>query len=170
MSRLTTMADERLIVIQDPGSSSRIKKRRDLSGRPRGVFRLAETVPPTWEGKGDEGEALKTRIKGLLAEEDQAASQSNTPEKGSRMVQEMAPQAGSSRPRTPPPPPPLPTNEELPTSDPAFQAGPSTTRRQSQPQSQTQYKVIPPLSPRTRLMLPPKVYSHKECAQILTVI
>lgn len=39
--------------------TSRIKKRRDVSGRPKGVFRLAETVPHTWEGKGSEGEMLK---------------------------------------------------------------------------------------------------------------
>lgn len=44
------------------------KKRRDVSGRPRGVFRLADTVPDSWVGQGAEGEVLKARIQGLLSE------------------------------------------------------------------------------------------------------
>jgi len=124
-------------VIQDPASdpSSRVKKRRDVSGRPRGVFRLAETVPPTWQGKGDEAEALKTRIKGLLHVKDMEDEE----------MQMNAPESGPSIPR---PSPPITRTD----------AGPST----SISVSTTQYRVIPPMSPRSRLMLPPKVYSHKE--------
>jgi hypothetical protein len=124
-------------VIQDPATdpSSRIKKRRDVSGRPRGVFRLAETVPPTWQGKGDEAEALKTRIKGLLQVKDMEDEE----------MQMNAPEPGPSISK---PSPPITRTD----------AGPSI----SAPVSTTQYRVIPPMSPRSRLMLPPKVYSHKE--------
>jgi hypothetical protein len=123
-------------VIQDPASdpNSRVKKRRDVSGRPRGVFRLAETVPPTWQGKGDEAEALKTRIKGLLQVKDLEDEE---------MQMNSAAEPGPSIPKTS-------------ISEKRSDAGPST------PVSTTQYRVIPPMSPRSRLMLPPKVYSHKE--------
>jgi len=131
-------------VIQDPASdpSSRIKKRRDVSGRPRGVFRLAETVPPTWQGQGDEAEALKTRIKGLLKTkelEDEEMEMNNGLDQASKASPLVSP-----RPDT---------------GAGSLDAGPSTF---SPPVPSTQYRVIPPMSPRSRLMLPPKVYSHKE--------
>lgn len=131
-------------MIQDPASdpSSRIKKRRDVSGRPRGVFRLAETVPPTWQGQGDEAEALKTRIKGLLKTkelEDEEMEMNNGLDQASKASPLVSPRPGAG-PGT-------------------LNAGPSTL---SPPVPSTQYRVIPPMSPRSRLMLPPKVYSHKE--------
>ena len=131
-------------MIQDPASdpSSRIKKRRDVSGRPRGVFRLAETVPPTWQGQGDEAEALKTRIKGLLKTkelEDEEMEMNNGLNQASKGSPLVGPRPGAGA-------------ESL-------DAGPSTF---SPPVTSTQYRVIPPMSPRSRLMLPPKVYSHKE--------
>jgi hypothetical protein len=129
-------------VIQDPASdpSSRIKKRRDVSGRPRGVFRLAETVPPTWHGQGDEAEALKTRIKGLLQtkeleDEEMQMNNGSDPVTNASPVTSFRADAMSKG------------------------AGPSTL---TPPVPSTQYRVIPPMSPRSRLMLPPKVYSHKE--------
>ncbi|GMK56280.1 hypothetical protein CspeluHIS016_0301200 [Cutaneotrichosporon spelunceum] len=48
-------------------SDERAAKRRTLRGR--GLFRLAETVPHTWRGEGQEGEQLKTRIQGLMKTE-----------------------------------------------------------------------------------------------------
>ncbi|EIW67544.1 hypothetical protein M231_01237 [Tremella mesenterica] len=48
------------LVIQDTS-----KRRRDVSGRPRGVFRLADTVPHTWRGEGEEQLELKQRIENL---------------------------------------------------------------------------------------------------------
>jgi len=46
-------------VIQD--EPARAKKQRQINplGKSRGVFRLAETVPETWKGKGEEGEVLR---------------------------------------------------------------------------------------------------------------
>ena len=99
------------------------------------MFRLAETVPPTWQGKGDEAEALKTRIKGLLQVKDMED-------------EEMEMNNASPGPSIPKPSSPVTRTD----------AGHSN----SAPVSTTQYRVIPPMSPRSRLMLPPKVYSHKE--------
>ena len=98
------------------------------------MFRLAETVPPTWQGNGDEAEALKTRIKGLLEVKDLEDEETmmNNPD-----------------------PAPNISNAPSPALDSRTEAGPSTSWS-------TQYRVIPPMSPRSRLMLPPKVYSHKE--------
>lgn len=132
-------------MIQDPGNA-RVKKRRDVSGRPRGIFRLAETVPPTWEGKGDEGEALKSRIKGLMEVET-----------GKSMVDSAAeaePEAGPSRMK----------RERESSGKSTASAGPSKriSPDRNRPAVSTQYKVIPPMSPRSRSRLPPKVYSHKE--------
>lgn len=51
-----------MTVIQDePEDRTKIKKRRDITGRARGIFRLAETVPDTWEGRGEEGLSLRVR-------------------------------------------------------------------------------------------------------------
>ena len=47
-------------VIQDE-PESRTKKRRDVSARARGIFRLAETVPETWQGEGAEAASLTVR-------------------------------------------------------------------------------------------------------------
>ncbi|GFZ50603.1 hypothetical protein JCM24511_08361 [Saitozyma sp. JCM 24511] len=47
------------LIIQDKLEPRRGIKKRLVSSRHRGVFRLAETVPGTWEGKGTEGEVLK---------------------------------------------------------------------------------------------------------------
>lgn len=44
-------------VIED--RSTRGIKKRLISSRNRGVFRLAETVPETWAGRGVEAETLK---------------------------------------------------------------------------------------------------------------
>lgn len=46
------------LVIQD---EARTKRRRDIAGKARGVFRLADTVPGNWVGQGEEGEVLKVR-------------------------------------------------------------------------------------------------------------
>jgi hypothetical protein len=94
-------------------------------------------VPPTWHGQGDEAEALKTRIKGLLQTkelEDEEMQMNNGPDPVTN-ASSVTPKTGSKR------------------------AGPSTL---TPPVPSTQYRVIPPMSPRSRLMLPPKVYSHKE--------
>lgn len=40
-------------------NNERASKRQDLGAGRRGVFKLAETVPHTWCGEGDEGETLK---------------------------------------------------------------------------------------------------------------
>lgn len=42
------------VVIEEPG---RARKRRDV--KQRGVFKLADTVPGTWEGSGHEADKLK---------------------------------------------------------------------------------------------------------------
>ena len=117
-----------------------MKKRRDVSGRPRGIFRLAETVPPTWEGKGDEGEALKNRIKGLMGVAGGGG--------------EAVPEAGPSRPKR--------ERESSGRSSSSGSAGPSKRQSPERAVAATQYKVIPPMSPRSRARLPPQVYSHKE--------
>ena len=49
-------------VIQNELDGNVAKRRRDVAGKPRGLFRLAETVPETWQGKGNEGEVLKVRF------------------------------------------------------------------------------------------------------------
>lgn len=52
---------DRSVISGDP-TAERAHKRRDVSIRGRGVFRLAETVPQTWQGSGEEGEVLKVRL------------------------------------------------------------------------------------------------------------
>lgn len=150
------LANATRLVIQDP--SNRIKKRRDVSGKPRGIFRLAETVPPTWEGKGDEGEALKTRIKGLMQSE---REEENENEAGPSKRRAEGDPAESSAGKQEPGGATRVYEEASRMTDPSPAARASST-------TQTQYKVIPPMSPRSRLMLPPKVYSHKECAFLLS--
>lgn len=147
------------LVIQDPGN--RVKKRRDVSGKPRGIFRLAETVPPTWEGKGDEAEALKTRIKGLM----DSAPTHPTPTEG-----ESGPSGSSDKNKY------TTGKRERETSGRSTASGgPSNPKKRpspdrSIPSTATQYKVIPPISPRSRMMLPPKVYSHKELVNIVAPV
>lgn len=53
------LSDNPVVISGEPAAPERARKRRDISSRPRGVFRLAETVPPTWHGDGEEGEVLK---------------------------------------------------------------------------------------------------------------
>jgi hypothetical protein len=81
---------------------------------------------------------LKTRIKGLLQVKDLEDEE----------MMMNNPEPGPSESRVPSP---LVTRKD---------AGPSTP-------ISTQYRVIPPMSPRSRLMLPPKVYSHKE--QVISI-
>ncbi|CAD6564524.1 MAG: hypothetical protein TREMPRED_005402 [Tremellales sp. Tagirdzhanova-0007] len=112
----------RLVVAPPNDPDSQAKKRRDVSGRARGVFRLAETVPDTWLGQGDEAAFLRERIKDLLAGREEVTSSIET---------ESSPIPPP--PLLPPPPPP-----------------------------RYQYRVVPPTSPRTRAMLPPRVLTIAE--------
>ncbi|WRT68057.1 uncharacterized protein IL334_005032 [Kwoniella shivajii] len=164
IKRKATEAPLSSLVIQDSEPRLRAKRRRDVSGRPRGVFRLAETVPGTWQGKGEEGEVLKSRIQGLISSSSQPDSPISLPKSPLVSQQTVTPSLPSSTaspplpsasitqakpsspqhvPKTVSPPPPLPP--------PHFQS-----------QGQTQYRVIPPLSPRTKAMLPPKLLTTAE--------
>jgi hypothetical protein len=127
------------LVIQDPsaGPGGRATKRRDVSNRPRGIFRLAETVPPTWQGQGDEGEALKTRIRGLMETMDMEEEEEGMNDPGPS----RPPVGGVNDPS------PSPATRGHGVNSPV--------------NSTTQYRVIPPISPRSRMMLPPKVLSHR---------
>ncbi|WWC62918.1 uncharacterized protein I303_105516 [Kwoniella dejecticola CBS 10117] len=129
------------------------KRRRDVSGRPRGVFRLAETVPDTWQGKGEEGEVLKTRIQGLISSSSQPDSPVSLP---------RSPLASQQKPVDP-----IITKQDN-ADETHSQRPPDITsdrrRSSTQPtsQGQTQYRVIPPMSPRTRSMLPPRIVTIAE--------
>ncbi|KAK4685314.1 hypothetical protein P7C73_g4839, partial [Tremellales sp. Uapishka_1] len=126
------------LVIQD-AFESRIKKKRSIVGASRGVFRLAETVPDTWEGSGMEGEVLKTRIKDLLSAPTLLPAPS--PHQGSSNA---APSASGPSPSTP--------------AKRKVSAGPPL------PPTATQYRVIPPPTKRSKpqVMLPPRVLTLEE--------
>ncbi|WWD05279.1 hypothetical protein V865_003352 [Kwoniella europaea PYCC6329] len=151
IKRKATEAPLSSLVIQDIEPRIRAKRRRDVSGRSRGVFRLAETVPDTWLGAGEEGEVLKTRIQGLISS---SSSQPDSPV--SLPKSPLAPQHIDT-----PAPITQPTTVSSPSTSPLI---PSHTQSQSQSQnqSQTQYRVIPPISPRTRAMLPPRIMTTAE--------
>ncbi|KAL1407465.1 hypothetical protein Q8F55_006898 [Vanrija albida] len=123
------------LVIGDDADQAR-RKRRDLgAARSRGVFRLADTVPPTWQGHGEEGEVLKSRIEGLLAG-------------GGRG--EPSPVAGPSAAAATPLPVPIPAPAAPPAPAPAPAA--------------TQYRVMPRTAgPRAQDPgLPPRVITLAE--------
>ncbi|WWD18740.1 hypothetical protein CI109_103194 [Kwoniella shandongensis] len=166
IKRKATEAPLSSLVIQDTEPRQRAKRRRDISGRPRGVFRLAETVPGTWVGKGEEGEVLKTRIQDLLS-----SSQKSSPVISSGQI--ASPTALPKSISSPPPisspttiqapPPPLAASS----SDVLDQIqSPSSTRHRGSNSNaqvaQTQYRVVPPISPRTKSMLPPRIMTTAE--------
>ncbi|WWC71044.1 uncharacterized protein I206_104997 [Kwoniella pini CBS 10737] len=157
IKRKATEAPLSSLVIQGERRIS-TKRRRDVSGRPRGVFRLAETVPDTWEGKGEEGEVLKTRIQDLISSSSQPESPVSLP---------RSPLTPQQIPESKPQPQPSATTNSIPLendSTPSSLKLPELNnhRRQSQSQNQTQYRVIPPLSPRTKSMLPPRIMTIAE--------
>ncbi|WVQ73471.1 hypothetical protein IAR50_003043 [Cryptococcus sp. DSM 104548] len=159
------------LVIQD---ESRAKRRRDIAGRPRGVFRLADTVPGTWIGEGEEGKVLKTRIQGLLSSKASPSPVSSPTVRSPVAKQPPAPLL--SRPTFPSnqlPPTELPSPQEPVASEPPSQTASSVTqpeqlpvepaeRRPSQARAQMQYRVIPPMSPRMKAMLPPRLITAAE--------
>ncbi|WWC88389.1 uncharacterized protein L201_003300 [Kwoniella dendrophila CBS 6074] len=158
IKRKATEAPLSSLVIQDLEPRLRAKRRRDVSGKPRGVFRLAETVPDTWQGKGQEGEVLKTRIQGLISSSSQPDSPVSLPKSPLAPTQSIKPTQPS---------PPI-NDTTISTQN---EAGPSTSsqpllnpppRSSSLNQSQTQYRVIPPMSPRTKAMLPPRIMTIAE--------
>ncbi|WVW84998.1 hypothetical protein I302_107034 [Kwoniella bestiolae CBS 10118] len=149
IKRKATEAPLSSLVIQDIEPRIRAKRRRDVSGRPRGVFRLAETVPDTWQGAGQEGEVLKTRIQDLISSSSQPDSPRSLPK---------SPLASSQIPQPPSQPPNRPTGPPSTDFSPPPLPSPSTTSAHTQ----SQYRVIPPLSPRTRAMLPPRIMTTAE--------
>ncbi|WVN86420.1 uncharacterized protein L203_101584 [Cryptococcus depauperatus CBS 7841] len=139
------------LVIQD---EARAKRRRDIAGRPKGVFRLADTVPGTWVGEGEEGEVLKTRIQDLLAIKASPSPKASAPlPEPPKLVSQ-----------------PSRLDHRIPTTSNASELNLShdtiakETRQvsRSQRQPHMQYRVVPPLSPRTRAMLPPRVITAEE--------
>ncbi|KAK6907744.1 hypothetical protein I203_101745 [Kwoniella mangroviensis CBS 8507] len=146
IKRKATEAPLSSLVIQDIEPRIRAKRRRDVSGRPRGVFRLAETVPDTWLGAGEEGEVLKTRIQGLIS------SSSSQPDSPISLPKSPLDAQHASDP----------TSTMQPTSISSPSLPTVTSQSQSQNQNQNQYRVIPPISPRTRAMLPPRIMTIAE--------
>ena len=59
-SQGSDLAELRIVIQDEP--DSRAKKRRDIRSTARGVFRLAETVPDTWQGSGEEGTNLRVGV------------------------------------------------------------------------------------------------------------
>ncbi|KAK8858849.1 hypothetical protein IAR55_003079 [Kwoniella newhampshirensis] len=171
IKRKATEAPLSSLVIQDSEPRQRAKRRRDISGRPRGVFRLAETVPGTWVGKGEEGEVLKTRIQDLLS-----SSQKSSPFIPNGQIPSQSPtQLSKSLPSPPHPAPTLPPiSAQSPIQSPPLQSeSASTSKALGRVQSplratggsqttQTQYRVVPPPSPRTKSMMPPRVLTTAE--------
>ncbi|WOO78516.1 uncharacterized protein LOC62_02G002062 [Vanrija pseudolonga] len=79
------------------------RKRRDIGGgRSRGVFRLADTVPQTWQGHGEEGEVLKSRIEGLLAGSTKPEAQASTAGSVAPPASVPIPTAPAAAPTQPP--------------------------------------------------------------------
>ncbi|BEI80897.1 hypothetical protein CcaverHIS002_0200570 [Cutaneotrichosporon cavernicola] len=92
IKRKATEAPLSSLVISD----ERATKRRTLRGR--GVFRLAETVPHTWRGEGQECEQLKFRIQGLMKTEPSEAPTASPSTASYRVV----PRAPKRDPNLPP--------------------------------------------------------------------
>lgn len=71
-----------------------------------------------------------------------------------------------------PVPPPVVEQTQIPTPPPPVlpEGAPSASskRRSSSMQAQMQYRVIPPMSPRTKAMLPPRILTAAECVSIST--
>ncbi|AFR98595.1 hypothetical protein C343_06573 [Cryptococcus neoformans C23] len=153
------------LVIQD---EVRTKRRRDIAGKARGVFRLADTVPGNWVGQGEEGEVLKSRIQGLLSSQPSASPLSSSPQGTSLTTapqEPLLPPVGQPPANFPVPPSAI-EQTQIPTPSPPIlpEAAPSTSnnRRSSSMQAQMQYRVIPPMSPRTKAMLPPRILTAAE--------
>ncbi|BEI96473.1 hypothetical protein CcaverHIS631_0200620 [Cutaneotrichosporon cavernicola] len=105
IKRKATEAPLSSLVISD----ERATKRRTLRGR--GVFRLAETVPHTWRGEGQECEQLKFRIQGLMKTEPSEAPTASpstasvplpTPPPAPRTQYRVVPRAPKRDPNLPP--------------------------------------------------------------------
>ncbi|ORX37152.1 hypothetical protein BD324DRAFT_428915 [Kockovaella imperatae] len=75
------------LVIQSAIIDPRRKRRKDELVKSRGIFRLADTVPDTWQGQGSEGDVLRRRIKGLLE-----SRQTNTSPQSPHPPQPLTPQ------------------------------------------------------------------------------
>ncbi|TYJ58376.1 hypothetical protein B9479_000922 [Cryptococcus floricola] len=153
------------LVIQD---ESRAKRRRDIAGRPRGVFRLADTVPGTWIGEGEEGKVLKTRIQGLLSS-GASPSPVTSPTVKSPTAEPPAPSLSHPTYSSAQLPPlDLPSSHEPASTSAqtvpsvAQPEQPPVERRPSQARAQMQYRVIPPMSPRTKAMMPPRLITAAE--------
>ncbi|XAO27685.1 hypothetical protein I312_106545 [Cryptococcus bacillisporus CA1280] len=153
------------LVIQD---ESHTKRRRHIAGKARGVFRLADTVPGNWVGQGEEGEVLKSRIQGLLSSQPLAPPLSSSPQVTSPTTapQESPLPSMGVPPANFPVPPPVVEQTQIPTPPPPVlpEGAPSASskRRSSSMQAQMQYRVIPPMSPRTKAMLPPRILTAAE--------
>ncbi|RSH83455.1 uncharacterized protein EHS24_007140 [Apiotrichum porosum] len=137
-----------LVISGDP-TAERAHKRRDVSIRGRGVFRLAETVPQTWQGSGEEGEVLKSRIEVLLS-----GSGSASPSPAVNQWLASSRQAGTTAPTAAPAPaaPEAPAAPVVPAA-PAPAPGPSSRT--------TQFRVMP-RPPKRDPNLPPRVITNAE--------
>ncbi|ORY22028.1 hypothetical protein BCR39DRAFT_591420 [Naematelia encephala] len=141
IKRKATEAPLSSLVIQDDPSTRGIKKRRDVSGRARGVFRLAETVPDKWEGGPSQEAALKERIETLLARKSPSLAVGMGVSGETKSVKRQT--------------------ESL--TVPRVSQIPSSKSGSSMPG--LKYRVVPPTSPRSRSMIPPKVLSIAEIEQ-----
>ncbi|OCF35044.1 hypothetical protein I316_03084 [Kwoniella heveanensis BCC8398] len=183
IKRKATDAPLSSLVIQDLEPRLRnTKRRRDVSGRPRGVFRLAETVPDTWKGRGQEGEVLKSRIQNLLSSSSQPdspitpTSPLNPPAIPATTASPVHPTTSLFEPvdtlastsKTVAEGSRRETNAEdecrgtKSASAPTVRSAPPTTNGSSAGPSQTQFRVVPPLSPRTKAMMPPRLLTTAE--------
>ncbi|WVF68767.1 hypothetical protein IAT40_003539 [Kwoniella sp. CBS 6097] len=184
IKRKATDAPLSSLVIQDLEPRLRnTKRRRDVSGRPRGVFRLAETVPDTWKGRGQEGEVLKSRIQNLLSSSTSQPESPITPSSplnshttpapnstdtvSSRSVPSQSTAASSATDDTTASAEPRLDGEDNRKNDAgtvAVRSPPPTSNSNfnGAAPSQTQFRVVPPLSPRTKAMMPPRLLTTAE--------
>lgn len=119
-------------------------------------------------GQGEEGEVLKSRIQGLLSSQPSASPLSTVPQVTPLTTAPQEPPllpVGLPSTNFPVAPPAI---EQTPIHTPSppnlSEGAPSTSnnRRSSSTQVQMQYRVIPPMSPRTKAMLPPRILTAAE--------
>ncbi|KAL7420541.1 hypothetical protein Q5752_004492 [Cryptotrichosporon argae] len=135
------------LVISDPGPAERARKRH-ASVRQRGVFRLAETVPETWQGMREERSQLQTRIKGLMS-----GSALPSPPATELSASPAAPAASASAAPTPPSPA---ETSQVPSANAAPPAPAASAKR-------VQFRVVPRArAPPATTCFPPRVLSRAE--------
>lgn len=148
------------------------------------MFRLADTVPDSWQGKGQEGEVLKERIEALMKRRREQGEEALSTGEKEELANSMIADASGDGPAEGGGPgrevkgnrrldesvdslPGASKNEDtleaVEGADPANRPGPSTPPKRKESGSvPTQYRVVPPPRAPKSNGLPPRLLNHKE--------